>query len=163
MTSNDFCVNACEPRYIPQLVELWKEYIVDQGDDPITQYIDFDAGTDGFSRILEGYMSKEPEGFLVATVSDEVVGFLIAFRNALSDNYVMKRRVGKIQVVHVKRGFRRRGIASSLLREAIDYLGSSGCSVVLAETGEDNMRSMRMLTKLGFKLRGKLVTLIQEL
>ncbi|MCX6654072.1 MAG: GNAT family N-acetyltransferase [Candidatus Bathyarchaeota archaeon] len=163
MASDNYLVNVCESRHIPQLVELWKEYLVDQGNDPINSYIDFNASTDGFRRILEGYLKKEPQGFFVATVGDEVVGFLLAFGNALSDNYVMKKRVGKIQIVHVKRGFRQRGIATSLMREAIGYLAAIGCSAVLAETGEDNTRSLKVLTRLGFKQRERLVTLIHEL
>jgi ribosomal protein S18 acetylase RimI-like enzyme len=163
MESSDYLINICEFKHIPQLVELWIEYLVDQGEDPINDYIDFSASKEGFYSILEGYLRKEPEGFMVATVSDEVVGFLIAYRSALSDNYKMKRKVGNVQVVHVKRGFRGRGIASSLLRKAMRYLESGGCSAVLAETGEDNEESLNMLTKLGFKQRGKLVTFIKEL
>jgi ribosomal protein S18 acetylase RimI-like enzyme len=75
----------------------------------------------------------------------------------------MKRKVGKVQTIHVKRGYRGRGIASSLLRKALQYLESSGCYAVLAETGEDNKESLNMLTKLSFRQRGKLVTLIKEL
>lgn len=96
-------------------------------------------------------------------MGDEVVGFLFAFGDAFSDNYVMKRRVGNIQAVHVKRGFRQRGIATSLMREAIGYLAAIGCSAVLTETGEDNKRSLKVLTRLGFKQRGMLATLIHEL
>ena len=163
MISSDYILGVCEFEHIPQLVDLWTEYLLDQGEDPINEYIEFDTSKEGFSRILEGYLRKEPEGFLVATIGDEVVGFLIAHRNALSSNYKMKRKVGKVQTIHVKRGYRGRGIASSLLRKALQYLESSGCYAVLAETGEDNKESLNMLTKLSFRQRGKLVTLIKEL
>lgn len=163
MISDNYQINICKSRHIPQLVELWKEYLVDQGDDPINSYINFDASTDGFRSILEGYHKKEPQGFFVATVGDEVVGFLLASENALSDDYVMKKKVGKIQVVHVKRGFRQRGIATSLLREAMGYLTTIGCSAALTETGETNTRSLKLLTRSGFKQRERLVTLIHEL
>jgi ribosomal protein S18 acetylase RimI-like enzyme len=49
------------------------------------------------------------------------------------------------------------------MREAIGYLAAIGCSAVLAETGEDNTRSLKVLTRLGFKQRERLVTLIHEL
>jgi len=37
----------CSKYDVPELVELWKEYMVDQGDDPLTPYFDFDASTKG--------------------------------------------------------------------------------------------------------------------
>ena len=107
-------------------------------------------------------MKREPSGFLVGTVGNEVIGFTIAFSNALGDDYVTKKNVGNVQVVHVKRGFRRKGIGSSLMLEVISYLKQSGCSVILAETGEGNISSNEMLMKLGFKKRGRLATYIKE-
>ena len=57
-------------------------------------------------------MKREPEGFVVALLGSEVVGFAVSFKNALGPNYVTKKGIGLLQVVHVKRGYRRRGIAT---------------------------------------------------
>jgi len=156
-------IRPCSEEDLPELVELWKEYMVDQGDDPLSHYFDFESSKEGFRRILEGYMRKEPGGFLVATGGDEVVGFVVSFKDALGPNYVMKSRVGRIQVVHTKRGRRRKGVATRLMTAALDYLRESGCAMVLAETGEDNAGSLGMLRRLGFKERGKLVNLMKEI
>jgi len=40
---------------------------------------------------------------LVAVISDEVVGFVVSFRDAFGSNYVARKRIGEIQVVHTKR------------------------------------------------------------
>jgi len=162
MSSSEVEIEPCRGEFIAQLAELWKEYIVDQGDDPLHQYFDLKASMEGFRRILEGYMKKEPGGFLVATAGDEVVGFAVSFRDAFSPNYVTKGRIGQIQIVHTKRGFRRRGIATKLVNAALGYLEENGCSIILAETGEKNTGSLRMLEKLDFYERGKLVTLIKK-
>jgi len=155
-------IRPCSAGDLPELVELWREYMVDQGDDPLGRYIDLEASKEGFRRILEGYMKKEPDGLLVATSGDEVVGFAVSFKDALGPNYVMKAKVGHIQVVHTKRSRRRKGVATRLMEAALDYLRMSGCALVLAETGEENAGSSVLLRKLGFKERGNLVNFMKE-
>jgi len=162
MSTSDVEIKPCQNEFIAQLAELWKEYLVDQGDDTLHPYFDLEASREGFRRILEGYMKREPGGFLVAIVGDEVVGFVVSFKDAFSPNYVTKKRIGQIQVVHTKRGFRRRGIATKLVNAALEYLKDNGCSIILAETGEKNNRSLKMLKKFDFHERGKLVTLMKE-
>ncbi len=68
-----------------------------------------------------------------------------------------------MQVVHTKRGFRRRGIATKLIKESLEYLKKNGCSIILAETGENNVVSKKMLEKFGFKERGKLLNFMKEM
>lgn len=163
MSSSDVEIIPCRNKFLPQLKELWKEYMTDQGEDPLLPYLDLEASTEGFRKILESYMEREPEGFSVALLGSEVVGFAVSFKNAFSPNYVTNKRIGLLQVVHVKRGYRRRGIATQLVNAALSYLVSNGCSIVLAETSEKNTRSMRMLEKLGFRQRGKLVTFMKDI
>lgn len=163
MSYSDVEIKTCRDEFMTQLTKLWKEYIVDQGEDPLRQYFDFDASTEGFRKILEGYMKREPGGFLVAAIGDEVVGFTVSFKDAFGPNYVTNRKFGEIQVVHVKQGFRRRGIATSLIDAALSYLKASGCSIVLAETGEKNTKSVKMLEKIGFKRRGELISFMKDI
>jgi len=163
MSSGNVEIKPCQDEFLTQLAELWKEYITDQGEDPLHPYFDFEASTEGFRKILGTYMKREPEGFLVAIIGDEIVGFVVSFKDAFGPNYVTKRKIGQIQVVHVKQGFRRRGIATNLINAAFSYLKASGCSIVLAETGEKNTKSMKMLEKLDFNRRGKLVSFMKEI
>jgi ribosomal protein S18 acetylase RimI-like enzyme len=163
MSSNDVEIKPCHVNFLSQLGELWKEYLVDQGEDPLCQYFDYEAGSEGFLKILEGYMKRDSGGFLVAVISDEVVGFVVSFRDAFGSNYVARKRIGEILVVHTKRGFRRRGIATKLINAALGYLKKGGCSIILAETGENNVKSLKMLEKFDFKERGKVVSFMKEL
>ena len=163
MSLNDVEIMPCRNEFLPQLTELWKEYMVDQGEDPLLPYLDLEASKEGFRKILVSHLEREPEGFLVALLSSEVVGFAVSFKNALGPNYVTKKGIGLLQFVHVKRGYRRSGIATQLVNVAFSYLVANGCSIVLAETGEKNTRSMQMLEKLGFRQRGKLVTFIKDI
>lgn len=160
----DVEIKPCQSGSLPQLAELWKEYIVDQNDEnPLLPYFDLEASTEGFQRILESYMKKEPEGFLVASLGSEVVGFVVSYKNAFGPNYVTRKRIGQIQIVHVKRGYRRRRIATKLINATFGYLKANGCSIILAEAGEKNTKSIQMLEKLGFKRSGKLVTFMKEI
>jgi ribosomal protein S18 acetylase RimI-like enzyme len=163
MSSSDVEIMPCRNEFVPQLKELWKEYMTDQGEDPLLPYLDLEASIEGFRKILESYMEREPEGFSVALFGSEVVGFAVSFKNAFNPHYVTNKKIGLLQVVHVKRGYRRRGIATQLVDATFSYLVANGCSIVLAETGEKNTRSIRMLEKLGFRQCGKLVTFMKDI
>jgi ribosomal protein S18 acetylase RimI-like enzyme len=76
---------------------------------------------------------------------------------------VTREKIGHIQVVHTKRGRRRRGVATKLIEVAEGYLRSSGCGFVLTETGESNTAARALLEKTGFRVRGKLIDCIKEL
>jgi ribosomal protein S18 acetylase RimI-like enzyme len=151
----------CTREHIPQLVDLWGEYLFDQGDDPILQYIDV-AHTEGYSQILNSFLKKEPEGFLIALNGDEVVGFVIAQKEAYGPNYRTTKKIGNIQIIHTKRSHRNKGIASKLLEKALEYLESNDCSIILSETDQQNTAALSLLQKHGFKKRGNLVTLIRD-
>lgn len=164
MLSDGVVIKPCRCELLPQLVELWKEYIVDQNEEsPLLPYFDLEASTEGFHNILESYMEKEPGGFLVATIGGEAVGFSLSFKEAFGPNYLMRERVGQIQVVHTRRGFRQRGIATKLVHTALDYLRENGCSRVLADAGETNTKSIKMLEKLDFKRLGRIVNFMREM
>ena len=162
MSSSNVEIKPCQDEFLTQLAELWKEYLVDQGEDPLRPYLDFEASTEGFRKILEAYMKRESGGFLVAAIGDEIVGFVVSFKDAFGPNYVTKRKIGQLQVVHVKQGFRRKGIATKLVNAALLYLKENSCSIILAETGEKNTKSLKMLEKFGFKERGKFITFMTE-
>ena len=155
-------IRPCSKANVPELVELWKEYMVDQGDDPLFAHLDIAGSTEGFTRILEGYLKSEPNSFLVALEGGKVVGFAVSFENAFGPNYATREKIGHIQAVHVKRGHRRRGVATGLVKASIGYLRSRGCSVVIAEADESNEASVGMLEKLGFSRRGRLVNYMKE-
>jgi ribosomal protein S18 acetylase RimI-like enzyme len=138
--------------------------MVDQvEEDPLRAYFDLEASKEGFHKILKNQMKKEPQGFLVALSEGEVVGFVLAFKDAFGPNYVTKEKIGYVQAVHVKRGYRRRGIASMLVNASLKYLKDNGCSLVVTETGEPNRAALQLFEKLGFKTRGKLVAFMRQL
>ena len=154
-------ITQCSLDYIPQLVELWREYLVDQGDDPILEYIDVNY-TEDYDKILKSFLKKEPEGFIVALEDDTVIGFVIAQKNAFGSNYKIREPIGNVQIIHTKRSHRRSGVASQLMKKAIKYLEDMGCTVILSETDQHNTASLNLLLKHGFMRRGDHVTLYKK-
>ena len=154
-------ITQCSLNHIPQLIDLWREYLIDQGEDPIYQYMDVD-NTDRYGNILNSFLKKEPEGFLVALEDDTVIGFVIAQKDAIGSNYSTRENIGNVQVIHTKRDHRRSGVASQLMEKALEYLKEMGCTVILSETDQQNTASLNLLLKHGFKKRGNLVNLIRE-
>lgn len=160
----DFVIRPCKREHLPQLTDLWAENMVDQvEEDPLRPYFDLEASKGGFHEILENFMKKEPHGFLVALIESEVVGFVIAFKDAFGPNYVTKEKISYIQVVHTKRGHRRRGMATRLVDTALNYLKANGCSLVITEAGESNEAATQLFEKLGFLTRGKLIAFMKRL
>lgn len=157
-------VTPCSVEHLPELTELWAEYMIDQGsDDPVLPLLDIESSKPGFAKLMENFMRKEPEGFLVAMKDGDVVGFVVTFRDAFGSNYVTREKIGHIQVAHTKRGCRRQGVATKLIEVSEGYLRSSGCGYVLTETGEPNTAARTLLEKTGFRVRGKLIDYIKEL
>jgi ribosomal protein S18 acetylase RimI-like enzyme len=157
-------VTPCSEEHLPELTELWAEYMIDQGgDDPVMPLLDLESSKPGFTKLMENYMRKEPEGFLVAVKDRDVVGFVVSFSDAFGTNYVTREKIGHIQVVHTKRGCRRQGVATKLIEAAEGYLRGSGCGLVLTETGEPNTAARTLLEKTGFRVRDKLIDYIKEL
>jgi ribosomal protein S18 acetylase RimI-like enzyme len=164
MNGPQIVVTPCSGDHVPELTELWAEYMIDQGgDDPVMPLIDFESSKPGFTKLMENYIRREPEGFLVAVEDGEVVGFIVSFSDAFGTNYVTREKIGHIQAVHTKRGHRRKGVATKLIEAAECHLRSRGCRVVVAETGEPNVASRNLLEKRGFRVRGKLIDYIKEL
>jgi hypothetical protein len=90
-------VTSCSVEHLPELTELWAEYMIDQGsDDPVLPLLDMELSKPGFAKLMENYMRKELEGFLVAVKDGDVVGFVVSFRDAFGSNYVTREKIGHI-------------------------------------------------------------------
>jgi mycothiol synthase len=86
----------------------------------------------------------DPQGVFLALDdgTQEPVGFAICFR---------RRDFGYISVVAVLPAYRRRGIASALVRTAVAYLHSLGLDTVRIDAYEESVPAVETYTKLGFQ------------
>lgn len=61
---------------------------------------------------------------------------------------------GEIMQIAVKDGFKRKGIGSKMMEEALKLLGKKGGSIMHLEVSEKNESAIRMYGKLGFEQAG---------
>lgn len=105
------------------------------------------------NRCIKSYLNwlekKRPEGFLVATVDDEVMGFAVEDLNwkEVGDGEVM----GEIMELVVSPRARGHGLGKKLLRLLINILNKHGRTKIGLEVGVDNSEAYDLYEKHGFK------------
>lgn len=94
-------------------------------------------------KLLEHIHETDPEGFLAAEIGDKVVGYLIGM--------VRWGNVGHILAIAVDESYRREGVGSALLLNAIERLGSNGANKIKLEVRISNEAARRFYGKIGFE------------
>jgi ribosomal-protein-alanine N-acetyltransferase len=87
---------------------------------------------------------KWPEGFLVAKLDGEIVGYAIGEKNKDS---------GLIISVAVKKEWRRRGIGRKLMEKLLENFKKGGIKIVFLHVREENKEAINFYQALGFKIR----------
>jgi ribosomal-protein-alanine N-acetyltransferase len=86
---------------------------------------------------------KWPEGFLVAKLSGEIVGYAIGEKNKDS---------GLIISVAVKKEWRKRGIGRKLVEKLLENFKKEGMKIVFLHVREENRDAINFYQALGFKI-----------
>jgi ribosomal-protein-alanine N-acetyltransferase len=86
---------------------------------------------------------KWPEGFLVAKLSGEIVGYAIGEKNKDS---------GLIVSVAVKKEWRKRGIGRRLIEKLLENFKKEGMKIVFLHVREENKEAINFYQALGFKI-----------
>lgn len=94
-------------------------------------------------RLLRHIHSTKPEGFLTAEIDDEIVGYLIGL--------VRWGNMGHILAIAVDEPYRRQGVGSALIMNAIDRLKKNGANRVKLEVRASNETAENFYLKIGFK------------
>jgi ribosomal-protein-alanine N-acetyltransferase len=84
-----------------------------------------------------------PEGFLVAKLGKEVVGYAIGEKNKDS---------GLIVSVAVKKEWRKRGIGKRLIEKLLENFKKEGAKIVFLHVREENKEAINFYRALGFKI-----------
>ena len=93
-----------------------------------------------------------PKGFLVAEYQGKIVAFLhyrIFHNHPWFDPRV--QHYGQILELHVRPGFRAKGIGRQLMAEALRRLDRVHCRAIYVHTDEDNRPALLLYRGLGFK------------
>lgn len=97
---------------------------------------------------LNWLYKENPEGFFVAVMGEEIVGF-IACHSDWED--YREGRVCEIHEFVVKKEFQGKGIGRKLLDKATEYALSTGHKKVTLWVGERNEKAINMYKKAGFQ------------
>ena len=98
-------------------------------------------------RYLNWLYKGDPQGFFVITVNGKPVGFAASHSRWLWG----KRLVGEIHEVVIAPSYRRRGLATRLLHQVINYLRSKGRRRIGLWVGKGNTVAKELYRKLGFR------------
>jgi len=104
-----------------------------------------------FEYLLERY----PKCFLVAKINNHIVGYIMCrVENSIVLSLPIHRvKRGHVVSIAVLPGYRRRGIGTKLLKEAIRALKEDyNCKDVYLEVRVSNYEAIRLYEKLGFKI-----------
>jgi len=110
------------------------------------------------------YLEKvKPEGFLVATLQDEILGFVVEDPNCFEQD---EEEVGEVVELVVSPRAKGKGLGRKLLQLAIYILGQQGCNKIYLEVGKDNKEAQNLYRKCGFGYileKGKWFQMIKDI
>lgn len=128
------------------IVESWRsayEDIIPK--DEITKFLDKNRRQQQFERFI-----KEDEIVLIGFYEDIPCGLVFANK----DNDEELTACGSIYSIYLLEKYWGKGLATSLMKEAINILRTEGCKEVMLWVYEANKRAIGFYEKLGFKFDG---------
>jgi ribosomal protein S18 acetylase RimI-like enzyme len=109
-----------------------------------------DGSERGYASFLAGMLDSPHDCVFVAEVDDRVAGYVFAALEPLSWKE-LRGPAGFIHDVAVAEDARRAGVATQLLRAAIEWLREHGAPRVLLWTAAPNEPARRLFHRLGFR------------
>jgi len=102
-------------------------------------------GEEPWSDNWEDFDKFDPNGVFLAisVINNTPVGFIISFK---------KWDLGYISVVAVLPAYRRKGIATALIRSAVYYLKSLNLSEIMIDVETTNMPALNAYENFGFRI-----------
>jgi len=113
---------------------------------PDYAYEDFDKEFKDYKKFFQDLQNNNKVEVLVARVNGRIVGFLALWRMVEYEEHV--RSIG----VSVHPDYRKKGIATKLVKKAIELAKELGAKKLIIETLEENIAMRRVAEKLKFKL-----------
>lgn len=99
--------------------------------------------TEAFSKDEYNRLLKSPKAIkLKALIKGRIAGFVVG---------LIRNSEGEIYTVNVRRKFRRRDIATTLIQALERSFSKRGCKIVVAEISPDNKPSKELFKRLGYQ------------
>jgi len=117
-------------------------------------------GKEKIISYLNGLTQMRPEGFLVAMLNDEIVGFAVEGFYRLQGE-----RIGEIMEVAISPRAKGKGLGKKILNLLLTVLSRYQCDRVYLEVGRENKIAYKLYQKVGFKSfrdDGKWIHMVKE-
>ncbi len=117
------------------------------------RYAAFDGETSEADLFITNYF---PQGFWVAEVQNEVIGFAYGYFNEFPEDILQRwgaSKVGYVASVAVDAKYRRQGIGEVLVRRVLKEFAEAGVDLVLVDCPSESVGGREMFEKLGFGIR----------
>jgi len=141
-------IRPFRPEDLETLVVFWSEV----ENDPVVSGDLFSPTDENMSRWRRYVLSTHEEDenqVLVAEVDGRMIGFTI-YRSQMRTPLEANIRCATINDLYVCPGFRRRGIATELMKKAFAYVKSKGATHVRLNVIKSNLPALNLYRKLGF-------------
>ncbi len=108
-----------------------------------------EEGRENILKYLNWLYKQDKNGFLVATINNNIIGFICADKNWTKDR-------GEIHEFVVDPDYQSLGIGKLLFEKALSYLRENGKKYVGLWVGEKNLKAKKFYKKYGFEYKGKI-------
>ncbi|MBN1572378.1 MAG: GNAT family N-acetyltransferase [Deltaproteobacteria bacterium] len=145
----DIPVVPAADSHIPEVVEIWKEFMDFHSDiDPFLERRD--DGHEHFENYLRERIDSDDAAVLVALDEDRVIGYSIVFIS--NHPPVLKtERYGFIDSLAVRSTYRRRGVGTAILKKMHEWFDSRGIDRIQLNVLPGNEIGNSFWRKSGFR------------
>lgn len=145
MTRSSITVRDARAEDVPALLVMWGELReLGRGIERITPTPDADA----ILQRLELVDSDPQSRALVAVLDDEVVGVVLLTATAYAP--LFDQRAVHANYLHVREGYRKRGVGRALLAAAVSFADEAGAEHVITSVLPQMRDTQRFYARLGF-------------
>lgn len=132
-----------------RVVDLWQE-MADHHSRLSDHFMVSEDGKDRYSKYLARKFSEKSTKLVVATSSDEVVGFMLCM---LSPNVPVfkEKTIGLVSDVYVLPGFRMKGVAKEMLKYGLRWFKKNRVTSVQLNVAAANFEARSAWAQMGFK------------
>jgi len=142
-------IRLFQPEDLELLTEFWKEMT----SDPIVSgdfYLCTNENVARRQKYIMKVYEEDQNQILVAEEDNEIVGYIVFLKR---DEFPLETAYtwASINELYVQPAYRRRGIATKLIKQAFTYLSSIGVTHVRLNVTIENRAAINLYRKIGFK------------
>jgi len=145
VTRSPITVRDARPEDVPALLVIWDELReLGRGIERVTPTPDADALLERLDLVDSDPQSRA----LVAVLDDEVVGVVLLTATAYAP--LFDQRAVHAHYLHVRDGYRKRGVGRALLAAAVSFADEAGAEHVITSVLPQMRDTQRFYARLGF-------------